>query len=168
MADYHSPTVVQPDIPIAAMTPLERRLLCELFEHEGDDQALYFFANENVADTAWIETAELVKLLGQDAGMVSRIADVVRAEVAKGDLNEDEFELDFSMIGYDLIFQDIVRRSPDLDHVQIIAAWTCTKMRPDGFGGMATVITADDVYSMSTASFVEEVLARLTNPPPSA
>jgi hypothetical protein len=44
MADYHSPTVVQPDIPVAAMTPLERRLLCELFEHEGNDQAVYFFA----------------------------------------------------------------------------------------------------------------------------
>jgi hypothetical protein len=112
MADYHSPTVVQPDIPVAAMTPLERRLLCELFEHEGNDQAVYFFASDNVADTAWIATAELVELLGQDNGMVSRIADVVRAEIAKGDLGEDEFELDFSMIGYDLIFQDIVRRSP--------------------------------------------------------
>ena len=76
--------------------------------------------------------------------MVSRIADVVRAEIAKGDLGEDEFELDFSMIGYDLIFQDIVRRSPDLDHVQIIAAWTCTKMRPDGFGAVS--YTHLDVY----------------------
>ena len=167
MADYHSPTVVQPDIPVAAMTPLERRLLCELFEHEGNDQAVYFFASDNVADTAWIATAELVELLGQDNGMVSRIADVVRAEIAKGDLGEDEFELDFSMIGYDLIFQDIVRRSPDLDHVQIIAAWTCTKMLPDGFGGMATVITADNVHSMSTASYIEEVLGRLGEPPPS-
>ena len=99
MADYHSPTVVQPDIPVAAMTPLERRLLCELFEHEGNDQAVYFFASDNVADTAWIATAELVELLDQDTGMVSRIADVVRAEIAKGDLGEDEFELDFSMIG---------------------------------------------------------------------
>ena len=167
MADYHSPTVVQPDIPVAAMTPLERRLLCELFEHEGNDQAVYFFASDNVADTAWIATAELVELLGRDNGMVSRIADAVRAEIAKGDLGEDEFELDFSMIGYDLIFQDIVRRSPDLDHVQIIAAWTCTKMRPDGFGGMATVITADEVQSMSTASYIEEVLGHLGEPPTS-
>lgn len=139
MADYHSPTVVQPDIPVAAMTPLERRLLAELFEHEGNDQAVYFFASDNVADTAWIANAELVELLGQDNGMVSRIAEVVRTEIATGDLGEDEFELDFSTIGYDPIFQDIVRRSLDLDHVQIIAAWTCTKMRSDGFGGMATV-----------------------------
>ena len=36
-------------------------------------------------------TAELVELLGQDNGMVSRIADVVRAEIAKGDL---EIEID--------------------------------------------------------------------------
>jgi len=32
---------------------------------------------------------------------------------------------------------------------------------------MATVITADDVHSISTASYVEEVLGRLADPPPS-
>ena len=88
----------------------------------------------------------------------------MRAELAASPQEDEEFELDFSLIGYDRIFQDIVRRSSDLDHIQIVAAWTCTRMRPDGFGGMATVITADAVESMSTASFIEEVLARLADP----
>jgi hypothetical protein len=164
MADYHSPTTVQPDIPIATMTALERRLLCELFEFEHDDSTYYFFASENVADTAWIDMAELRALLDDDDDRPSAIAQVVRAELASADPADQEFELDFSLIGYDRIFQDIVRRSPDLDHVQIVAAWTCTRMRPDGFGGMATVITADAVESMSTTSFIEEVLARLAEP----
>ena len=45
MADYHSPTTVQPDIPIAAMTALELRLLCELFEFERGDSTIYRFAS---------------------------------------------------------------------------------------------------------------------------
>jgi hypothetical protein len=164
MADYHSPTTVQPDIPIAAMTALELRLLCELFEFERGASTIYFFATENVADTAWIKRAELQALLDEDDDRASAIAAVVRAELAAADPEEEEFELDFSLIGYDRIFQDIVKRSPDLDHIQIVAAWTCTRMRPDGFGGMATVITAETIESMSTTSFIEEVLARLAAP----
>ena len=94
----------------------------------------------------------------------SAIADVVRAELAAAASDDGEFELDFSLIGYDRIFQDIVRRCPDLDHIQIVAAWTCTHMRPDGVGGMATVITSDAIESMSTTSFIEQVLARLADP----
>lgn len=164
MADYHSPTTVQPDIPIAAMTALELRLLCELFEFERGASTIYFFATENVADTAWIKRAELQALLDGDDDRASAIAGVVRAELAAADPEEEEFELDFSLIGYDRIFQDIVKRCPDLDHIQIVAAWTCTRMRPDGFGGMATVITAETIESMSTASFIEEALARLAAP----
>lgn len=164
MADYHSPTTVQPNIPIAAMTALELRLLCELFEFERDDATIYFFATENVADTAWIDRTELLALLDGGDDRPSAITDVVRAELAATDPQEEEFELDFSLIGYDRIFQDIVKRRPDIDHIQIVAAWTCTRMRPDGFGGMATVITAETVESMSTTSFIEEVLARLASP----
>ena len=42
MADYHSPTVVQPTIPNADMTPLERLLLTRIFEAEPDGDGLYF------------------------------------------------------------------------------------------------------------------------------
>ena len=164
MADYHSPTTVQPDIPIAGMTALELRLLCELFEFERDDSTISLFSSENVADTAWIDRAELQALLDTGDDRPSAIADVVRAELAAAASDDGEFELDFSLIGYDRIFQDIVRRCPDLDHIQIVAAWTCTRMRPDGFGGMATVITSDAIESMSTTSFIEQVLARLADP----
>jgi len=66
-----------------------------------------------------------------------------------------------SLIGYDDIFQDIVRRCDALDDVEVVTAWTCTKMRPDGFGGMATLITADAIASMNTGTFLEEARARI-------
>jgi len=60
---------------------------------------------------------------------------------------------------WELILQDIVRRSPTLDHVTIVSAFTCTKMRPDGFGGMAVLITADTIRGKSTNDFLEDLLA---------
>ncbi len=44
MADYFSPTVVQPTIPNSDMTALERLLLTHIFESEPDGDGLYFFA----------------------------------------------------------------------------------------------------------------------------
>jgi hypothetical protein len=53
-----------------------------------------------------------------------------------------------------------VRRSA-LDFIEVETAWTCTKMRPDGFGGAATLITADAIEGMSTSSWLDEAIARL-------
>ena len=39
------------------------------------------------------------------------------------------------------------------------AAFTCSKMRPDGFGGMATLITAKEIISESTNGLLEKWLA---------
>ena len=44
MADYHSPTVVQPAILNTDMTALERLLLANIFESAPDGDGLYFFA----------------------------------------------------------------------------------------------------------------------------
>jgi hypothetical protein len=42
MADYHSPTVVQPDIPAADMTPLERLILDLVFDAENSESGIYY------------------------------------------------------------------------------------------------------------------------------
>ena len=52
-----------------------------------------------------------------------------------------------------------MRRSETLTHVSIEAAFTCSKMRPDGFGGMATLITAKEIISESTTGLLEKWLA---------
>jgi len=45
MADYFSPTVIQPTIPVTDITPLERLLLSHIFNAEGEgvvtDRRLY-------------------------------------------------------------------------------------------------------------------------------
>ncbi len=69
-----------------------------------------------------------------------------------------EIELDFSDRCWQTIFQDIVRRSPSLCYVTAVSSFTCTKMRPDGFGGMAVLITADAVMGKSTSDIVADFL----------
>lgn len=163
MADYHSPTVVRPDIPRAAMTLLEHRLLIGMFSYEGEEDSVYFFAEDYVNDLIHLRVSEVLWLIQSDPNpdAASYASRVVSEALDKLDPGEDEIALDMSAIGYEDIFQDIVKRCDALEDVEVVAGWTCTKMRPDGFGGMATLITADAIESMSTASFLDEARARL-------
>ncbi len=67
-------------------------------------------------------------------------------------------DLDLSLAGYEFILQDILKRSQMLTHISITAAFTCTKMRPDGFGGMVTLITTEEILSTSTNEILEKWL----------
>ena len=52
-----------------------------------------------------------------------------------------------------------MKRSKTLDYISVLTAFTCSRMRPDGFGGMATLITAEAVVGKSTNDILEELLA---------
>ena len=54
------------------------------------------------------------------------------------------------------MFQDIVRRSAAINEIVVTTAFTCTKMRPDGFGGSVMLITADAIRYRSTTDILEE------------
>lgn len=58
--------------------------------------------------------------------------------------------------GWDRMFQDIVRRSAAIDEIVVTTAFTCTKMRPDGFGGSVMLITVDAIRYRSTTDILEE------------
>jgi hypothetical protein len=73
--------------------------------------------------------------------------------------SDTHIEIDLSAMSWEFIFQDIVRRSPTLDHLTVVSAFTCTKMRPDGFGGMAVLINADAIKGKSTNDILEDFLA---------
>ena len=64
-----------------------------------------------------------------------------------------------------LATQGLQLRLQAFDDIEVVAAWTCTKMRPDGFGGMAMLITADAIETMSTASFLDDARHRLRSGP---
>ena len=97
--------------------------------------------------------------MGSADGAPSRLHDRVTKQLAETAADAEAFDLDLSVDGYDFILQDIVRRSETLTHVSIEAAFTCSKMRPDGFGGMATSITAEEIISESTNHLLEKWLA---------
>lgn len=52
----------------------------------------------------------------------------------------------------------------DYPHITIQGAASCSKMRPDEFGGFAYLITRDDVHSMSTWQWLHEQTHRGASP----
>ena len=59
MADYHSPTVVQPTIPDRDMTPLERLLLSHILDRELDGDGFYFYSKTGPNDDIELPLDEL-------------------------------------------------------------------------------------------------------------
>ena len=77
----------------------------------------------------------------------------------EGPADNAELELDCSDDScWQSIFQDIVRRSNTLRYITAVSAFTCSKMLPHGFGGMAVVITASDVMDKTTGDIIEDFL----------
>lgn len=159
MANYYTPTVIQPSIPVADMTPLERLLLGRMFSAEPDGDAVYFFSEEGPADMISIDRADLEAALTASGDHGSTAAKIVTEQLANLPGEQAEIDLDLSGTSYEFLLQDIVRRSPTLPYVTAIASFDCSKMRPDGFGGMAALITADRVFGKSTHDLIVDFLA---------
>ncbi len=161
MADYFSPTVVQPTIPNADMTPLERLLLMQIFESEPDGDGLYFFAEIMPAEQIELPIETLRNALAASDSVASETASFVLDHINNIGEGGSDVEFDLSVTSWEFIFQDMVKRSATVDHVSVVSAFTCTRMRPDGFGGMAILITADAIRGKSTedilGDFLEEV-----------
>jgi hypothetical protein len=150
MADYFSPTVIQPTIPLADITPLERLLLSHIFSAEIDRDGLYFYAEESPVDIVALSRAELAAALAASEASASSLNAFVAERLALLPSDEDAIDLDLSGTSWEFIFQGIVRRSNTLRYVTVVSSFTCSKMRPDGFGGMAVLITAAKVMGKST------------------
>jgi len=158
VADYFFPTVVQPTIAAGDIAPIERLLLNHIFTAEPDGDEIYFYAEHTINDLPVIPIDDVRAALVASEGMDSSTAVRIGDEIAKRDANDAYFQLDFSLSGWEAIFQDIVRRSATIEHVTVVSAWTCSKMRPDGFGGMAIVITGTDVMVNSTNSMIDQMI----------
>lgn len=164
MADYYSPTVVPEVIPHADMTPLERLLLSQIFEDESDGEGTHFHSWQGPSDLIWVNGAKLREALDASRGISSQVFSYVeeRFRVEDGD---DEVELDMSGTSWEFILQDIVRRSSTLRYISVTTAFTCSKMRPDGFGGMALFITDEEIKACSTVEFLADCLTEIASRP---
>jgi hypothetical protein len=119
---------------------------------------LYFYADERPADRIWLDRAQLDAALARSPTTIDSAGTAfVREQLARVPADNVEIELDLSG-GWEFIFQDILRRSRSLRYVTAVSAFTCSKMRPDGFGGMAVLITAGAVMGKSTSDIIEDFL----------
>jgi hypothetical protein len=144
MADYYPPTVIQQSIPDVDMTPLERLLLAHIFDAERDGDGWYFFSEQGPSDM----TANRF------------IREHLPDPQAIGPL-PSHLDLDLSTTSWEFIMQDIVKRSPTLTYVSAVSSFTCSRMRPDGFGGAAVVISADEIVGKSTSDLLEGFIAHV-------
>ncbi|RVT39053.1 hypothetical protein [Sphingobium algorifonticola] len=157
MADYYSQCVVSPMLPLGDLTAAERLILCNVFESETENDELYLFAEIGRNSMIDLELPDIVAALPTSTER-SVAADLLLGAIAR--LPDDQ-----TVAGIDLddrwidILQEIVRRSPTLTFIAIETGFNCSKMRPDGFGGSALVITADSIDAMSTSQFIDEALA---------
>ena len=158
MADYFMPTIIQQTIPDADMTPLERLLLSHIFESEPDRDCWYFFSEQGPASMIAVERPELEDALAKSAAIESGANSFVTEELAKCAATDSVIDLDITITSWEYLFQDVVRRSKTLRYVTAITAFTCSKMRPDGFGGMAVLITANTVKGKSTEDIIADFL----------
>jgi hypothetical protein len=121
---------------------------------------LYFSAEHGPADMIWLERSPLEAALAQSTAAAENTATaVVNRQLAQVPADNVEIELDFSDRSWESIFQDILRRSKTLRYVTAVSAFTCSKMSPDGFGGMAVLITPTAVMGKSTSDIIQDFLA---------
>ena len=129
MADYMNQSVFQPSIPKHLITDEDRRFIEAFsitFESDGEDK-FYLYADE------WCCNGYL---------------DPEEPGGEEIELTED-----------DLLnrFQEIIRRSNgELPWIYKESAYTCSRMRPDGFGGGAVFISADDIQYCFTGQWLEQ------------
>jgi hypothetical protein len=159
MADYFTPTVIHPPILASDITPLERLSLSQIFTAQPIGEVLYFYAGECPSFGATLSHTELAAALAASEAVTSSLNAYVAERLPSFPIDEHTIFLDLSGMSWEFIFQDIVRRSKTLRYVTAVSSFNCSKMRPDGFGGMAVLVTATDVMGKSTYDLLEDFLA---------
>ena len=150
MADYYTPTVVDPVIPVSAILPVEATFLAQVFNEDVENGIAYYYSEDGVSDLVFLDPKELREALEAADHTSSRLVAKLLDEYADAIQSAEEIELDMAGDLWPDVLQDIVRRSPDLQELTVTMAFTCSKMRPDGFGGLAMLITASTIRSEST------------------
>src|SRR5262249_52063467 len=107
MADYFTPTVIQPAIPAGDITPLERLLLSHIFYAEPDGDGAFFPADEGPANVIWLDRAPLEAALALSASTTDSTAmTVVSRQLARVPADTVEIELDLIDQCWESMFQD--------------------------------------------------------------
>ncbi|MFP5511940.1 MAG: hypothetical protein ACLGJC_02480 [Alphaproteobacteria bacterium] len=159
MVKFHDPTVVQQPIPFAVLTPLEHLVLTRIFDIEETGGGLLLHAALGPRETIAVSIGEVRTALAASASVPGRLVPFLSQRLPDAGVTDGVVAFDLSGLSWTFVLQDVVHRSPFLPYVTAVTAFTCTAMRPDGFGGMAVLITADVIRSVSTNDILETWLA---------
>ncbi|BAI71450.1 hypothetical protein AZL_008120 [Azospirillum sp. B510] len=159
MVEFHDPTVVQQPISFADLTPLEHLVLTRIFDIEETGGGLLLHAALGPRESIAVSIGEVRTALAASASVPGRLVPFLSQRLPDAGVTDGVVAFDLSGLSWTFVLQDIVRRSPALPYVTAVTAFTCTAMRPDGFGGMAVLITADVIRSVSTNDILETWLA---------
>ncbi|WP_210188810.1 hypothetical protein [Hyphomicrobium sp. CS1BSMeth3] len=149
MVDYFSPTAVQLPIPLTDITPLKRLVLSLVFDAEPDNDVAWLHSDTGPSDMIAMPIEQLRATCLASLRIYSAIAVHLTECLAAAPADDTEIEPDLSGVSRVILLQDIVRRSSTLAYITVVTAFTCSKTRVDGFGGMAILITAAAIRSMS-------------------
>jgi hypothetical protein len=154
MAHHATQTVVIPSLPAAALSAADRLLLDLLFASKlpESDPHLYHL-NGSLRFEADREAAIVSAAIdASPPGFARRLLESAVRDAGP--------TVPIDLAGsWEELLQDIVRRSPQLDHIVVITVFTCDPPQAGRVGGAATVITAAHIDSLSTFDFVETILA---------
>ena len=161
MPNYYSPTVIQQIIPDADITKLELLFLSNIFTAERDGDGWYFFAEDQTENIIVLERAELEAALAASSHIESAASAYAARHLADYTAEAVSIDFDLSTKSWEWLFQDIVRRSATLSFLTSVTSYCCSKMRSDGFGGLAVLITADQIKGKSTDDILFQYLNEL-------
>lgn len=157
MADYRSPTVVQQMIPVSDMTSLEHLLLTNIFDAETHEEKIYLSTYESPPSLIWVDRGELeAALAAPDSAIYKKVFDF-KEDLQKAAASETSVMLDVSMMSWEEMLQNIIKRSPTLSYISAVTSYTCSKMRVDGWGGYVVLITADMINGKGTDDILGEM-----------
>jgi hypothetical protein len=163
MAEYIHPTVVTPPLPADAISLLEVLVLTQMYDWEHRGDRLYFFNKTGRPSAIELQVAEIARLIEAAPEDAGRLPDFLRTLLASLKPEDTVFEVDVTE-GLDVrIFQDILRRCKDIDHIMVTSAWTCSRMKEDGFGGAVTVITAGQALTKTTTDLARCLFEQATH-----
>lgn len=157
MADYFHPTVVTPPLPSDAISLLEVLVLTQMYDWEHRGDRLYFFNKAGRPSAIELHVKEIVDLIEAAPEDAGRLPECLRTHLASLKPEETAFEVEVTDNLDVNIFQDILRRCEDIDHITVTSAWTCSRMKEDGFGGAVTVITADRALTKTTTDLARSL-----------
>lgn len=168
MAHHASSTVIQQLIPREDMTELELLLLAYVFYAEEHEAGFYFYTDDGPASFITVSRDRLAAALAASQHTSSEMNAYVAERLPGLEPYGDGWvDLDLSGTDWTFILQDIVARSKSLNYLTAVTSFTSSKLRPDALGGLAVLVTAEEVTGKSTNEILEDLLenAGLTQAP---